>query len=136
MKKQRTILVVEDEESVRNLVVRILQDSGYRVLSARDSGDAFLQSENHEGAIHLLLTDILMDPHMDGIQLAQHLCILRPEMNVLYMSGYPKNVNLRADLEMTSEVYLAKPFTPEMLREKVRHLLAEKAAVVPVPVSI
>ncbi len=125
MRKQRTILVVEDEESIRKLVVHILESEGYRVLPARDSGDAFMTSENHAGPIHLLLTDILMDPHMDGIQLAQHLCILRPEMRVLYMSGYPKNLTVRANLEMSSEVFMAKPFTPETVRAKVLAILED-----------
>ncbi len=136
MKTQRTILVVEDEESIRNLVTLILEASGYRVLSAGNSEDAFLTSENHEGRIHLLLTDIVMDPNMNGIQLAHHLCILRPDMEVLYMSGYPKNVNLRADLEVSTEVFLAKPFSRDTLMEKVRRLLNDTEAQIPTPVPI
>ncbi|MGZ3420696.1 MAG: PAS domain-containing hybrid sensor histidine kinase/response regulator, partial [Polyangiales bacterium] len=82
-----TILLVEDEPAVRAVVRAVLQNSGYCVLDAQGPGDALILSEQHEGKIHLLLTDVVM-PRMSGPQLAKRLLETRPGMRVIYMSGY------------------------------------------------
>src|SRR4051794_27136861 len=85
-----TVLVVEDEEIVRELVCEVLEDQGYNVLCAMDGIEALDLAENYDGEIHLLVTDVIM-PHMNGPELAGKLSRLRPDMRVLYVSGYSDN---------------------------------------------
>lgn len=117
-----TILLVEDDESVRSVVLAVLQRSGYKVLEANNPGEAILISEQHTGFIHLMVTDVVM-PRMSAPELAERLAPWHPEMKVLYMSGYSDDgVVSRKVLE--SESFLEKPFTPEDLLRKVRQVLA------------
>jgi len=111
-----TILVVEDQNEVRALVQRILEDWGYVVLSAGEIADAFQIVERHSGPIHLLLTDMVM-PQMNGAVLAEHLVSLRPDMAVLYMSGYTDNAIVNHGR------FIQKPFAPDALARKVRGVL-------------
>jgi signal transduction histidine kinase len=116
-----TILVVEDEEQLRTLVSLILQQQGYTVLESRDVHEAVRLCEQHSGPLHLLLTDVVM-PGMNGPDLAQQLTLLRPEMKVLYMSGYTDSAVARHSI--TSETpFIQKPFSPATLNQKVRDLL-------------
>jgi PAS domain S-box-containing protein len=117
-----TILVVENEEAVRVLACSILRKHGYDVLEAQSGGDAFLLCEQHPSVIHLLLTDMVM-PRMSGRQLAERLHVIRPEMKVLYMSGYTSDPVLRHGILEASFAFLQKPITPEMLGRKVRDVL-------------
>ena len=117
-----TILVVEDQEPVRNLTVTVLKERGYRVLDASHGTDALLVAERHSGPIHLLLTDVVM-PRMTGKELAERLKPLRPEMKVLYMSGYAADIIARRELLESDVAYLAKPFAPDVLAAKVREVL-------------
>jgi signal transduction histidine kinase len=115
-----TVLVVEDQNEVRALVQRILEEFGYVVLSAGEIADAFRIVERHGGPIHLLLTDMVM-PEMNGVQLAERLVPLRPEMAVLYMSGY-------TDYAIVNHgCFIQKPFTPDALARKVRAVLDSRA---------
>ena len=115
-----TILVVEDQNEVRSLVQRILEEFGYVVLSAGEIADAFRIVERHGGPIHLLLTDMVM-PEMNGVHLAQRLGALRQEMAVLYMSGY-------TDYAIVNHArFIQKPFTPDALARKVRAVLDSRA---------
>ena len=82
-----TVLLVEDEESLNKLAAEILQESGYSVLEAKNGVEALEVAKGYEGTIHLLLTDVVM-PKMGGLTLAKQLAVLRPEMKLLYMSGY------------------------------------------------
>ena len=111
-----TILLVEDEDSVRNLARRVLAAAGYTVLVARSGGEAFLLCERHDGPIHLMLTDVIM-PQMSGRDLADRLAKLRPEMGVLYMSGRPDG-----GAPAVSPL-LPKPFTITDLTIAVRRTL-------------
>ena len=117
-----TVLVAEDEADVRELVRDILQSFGYTVLVATHPADAALIAERHAGPIHLLLTDVIM-PGGTGRDLAERLRPLRPEMRILYMSGYPGDAIVHhGRLERGTE-YLQKPFAPDDLGAKVRAVL-------------
>jgi PAS domain S-box-containing protein len=117
-----TILLVEDEEAVRSLVGEILQMRGYTVLEARHPGEALLLAERHPAPIHLLVTDVVM-PQMDGHELAERLLSARPELRVIYMSGYTANVSVLRGVLETGSTFLPKPFTPDALARRVREVL-------------
>ena len=104
------------------MVREILEMSGYRVLEARHGAEALEISERHDGPIHLLVTDVVM-PHMSGRELAQHLAPLRPDMRVLYMSGYTDDAIVRHGVLEAGTAFLSKPFTPDALAAKVREVL-------------
>jgi PAS domain S-box-containing protein len=116
-----TILLVEDEDQVRNVAMGILRRSGYQVLEARSAADALLICERHD-QIHLLLTDVVM-PHMSGPALAKRLRQSRPEIRVLCMSGYTDDSIVRHGILQAEIAYLQKPITPTALLQKVRDVL-------------
>ncbi len=116
------MLVVEDEPEVRDLAREILEASGYRVLQAGDPQDAVLIAERHAGPIRLLLTDVIM-PRQSGRALAERLRPLRPELQVLYMSGYTNDAIVRHGVLEPDTLFIQKPFTPEALGRKVREAL-------------
>jgi len=116
-----TVLLVEDQEEVRRFASGVLRRYGYRVLESAGAGDAILIAEQHPGPIHLMLTDVVM-PRMNGCDLVRRLAPLRPEMHVLYMSGYPGDaIAERGVLE--TRLCITKPFTPERLAQKIRAVL-------------
>jgi two-component system, cell cycle sensor histidine kinase and response regulator CckA len=117
-----TILLVEDEDMVRNLAKKILARQGYRLIIAGNGGDAYLQSENFSGRIHLLLTDVIM-PNMNGKQLFERLLPRRPDLKVLYMSGYTEDAIASQGVLDEGTQFLQKPFTIETLSRKVRAVL-------------
>ncbi len=117
-----TILLVEDEEGVRDLARDILQANGYTVLGASYGAEAVQLCKRHAGPIHLLLTDVVM-PHMSGRQLAERLAPLYPEMKILYMSGYTDNAVVHHGVLDPGTAYLQKPFSPGSLARKVREVL-------------
>jgi two-component system, cell cycle sensor histidine kinase and response regulator CckA len=117
-----TIMVVEDEPTVRDLVINILEAEGFRVLAAQNGEEALQIAECHLGNIDLVLTDIVM-PGMSGGELVQRLAALKPGMRVLYMSGYTKyTVFSHGALESVSS-FIWKPFAPADLLKKVRDVL-------------
>jgi two-component system, cell cycle sensor histidine kinase and response regulator CckA len=119
-----TVLLVEDEEQVRTIVLSILRRQGYRVIPAQHAGEALLLCEQHPGPIDLLLTDVVM-PQMSGPQLAKRLASTRPEMKVLYMSGYTDDSIVRHGVLETGVAFLQKPVTPASLAKRVREVLDE-----------
>jgi len=120
--RKESILLVEDEDVVRELAHRILRDCGYRVLEARKGEEALMLAELHEGPIHLLLTDVVM-PEMSGRQLAENLTPMRPDIKILYMSGYTDDTILRYGIQAGDVDFLQKPFAPKALVAKVRQVL-------------
>jgi len=117
-----TVLVVEDEEAVRKLVLRILGSAGYHVLAAATGTDALELCENHQGAIDLLLTDVVM-PQMSGRELAQRLGVLLPGVKVLFMSGYTDNAIVHHGVLDAGTHFIGKPFSGAELRRKVREAI-------------
>jgi signal transduction histidine kinase len=117
-----TILLLEDEEAVRGLVRRILEMQGYSVLEAHDGEHAQNLAVVHPSAIHLLITDVVM-PRMSGCDVARALARIRPEMRVLYISGYTNSPLLQRTLAETKASALAKPFAAGPLARKVREVL-------------
>ncbi len=118
-----TVLLVEDEGTLRELVFRVLSEKGYRVLNAECVGDAQRLADEHAAHIDLMLTDVIM-PEMDGPQLYDRLAPICPRMKVLYMSGYADGV-LNRDVDgRHGGCFLAKPFRIQKLLDKVREAIA------------
>jgi len=117
-----TVLLVEDEEDLRDMTHEILESHGYRVLTARHGGEALSISERHRGVIDLLLTDVVM-PQMSGPVLAESLRARHAGLRVLYMSGYTADAIGRHGVLEAGLALLHKPFTPDALTRKVRELL-------------
>jgi PAS domain S-box-containing protein len=119
-----TILLVEDEEVVRKLAVRILKRQGYTVLEALDVEDALKTCEERKQPIHLILTDVVM-PGMSGRQLFDRCWQVRQDLRVLYMSGYTDNAIVHHGVLKKGTNYLQKPFTVDGLARKVREVLSQ-----------
>ncbi len=117
-----TILLVEDEPSVRDLVRDELTKAGYQVLEAKNGVEACLVATQQSGHIDLLLTDVVM-PGMNGRELAQHLYVIKPNLRVLFMSGYLDDISISAGMDAHRTTFLQKPFTPDVLTQTVRDLL-------------
>jgi PAS domain S-box-containing protein len=117
-----TILLVEDEEQVRAIVVSVLRRQGYQVLPAQNGGEAILLSERHPQPIDLLLTDVVM-PLMSGPELARRLVGARPRMKVLCMSGYTDDSIVRHGVVDGGVAFIQKPITAASLAKKVREVL-------------
>jgi CheY-like chemotaxis protein len=122
-----TVLVVEDQEEVRQFAAQVLRSRGYEVLEAPGGKEALVISEHHPGRIHLMLTDVVM-PGMTGVDLAETIGPLRPDMKVLYMSGYTNNTVAHRGMDSGDSAYLPKPFSPEILSSRVRETLDSDTA--------
>jgi PAS domain S-box-containing protein len=117
-----TILLVEDEANLRYLARQYLEKQGYKVIEAADGAVAMQIAVAHDKVIHLLLTDVIM-PGMNGRELAQRICEIRPNVKVLYMSGYTENVIGHDGMLDAGVRLLQKPFTLRDLKSKVREVL-------------
>jgi two-component system, cell cycle sensor histidine kinase and response regulator CckA len=117
-----TILLVEDDSSVRDLVERVLRSRGYHVLAAQHGGDALQLASHTVRGVDLVLTDVVM-PSMSGRELVEALQAARPALRVLYMSGYTDDEIIRRGLHDPSISFIQKPFTAENLAMQVRKVL-------------
>jgi two-component system cell cycle sensor histidine kinase/response regulator CckA len=115
-----TILLVDDEDSIRNLAALVLEAEGYRVLKAEHSDEALILLDGYKDPVHLLLTDVKMDPFLSGCELAKCIRLMRPDIGVMYISGYSSNPMVQQEVEEARAAFLAKPFSPKDLVEKVR----------------
>ncbi len=118
----QTILVIEDEDGVRNLLRTLLRLAGYEVLSCQDGEEALDLMEARGGAIRLLITDVNLGAGMDGFEAAQALRSRIPSLKVLYMSG-EEEANRLAERADAGERFLSKPFTPRSFTDAVRTML-------------
>jgi two-component system, cell cycle sensor histidine kinase and response regulator CckA len=118
-----TILVVEDAEALRNMVCAMLAQQGYRCIEAADGVDALRMLDETTAPVHLVLTDVIM-PKMTGAELGRHLVRHRPDLPILFMSGYCDDPTVR-HFERIPSMFLAKPFTADKLLEKVRQALEQ-----------
>jgi CheY-like chemotaxis protein len=119
---RKTILLVEDEDVVRGMVAEALQLCGYTVLIAGDGAAALDISEEFAGEIKLMLTDVVM-PQMSGRQLTEKISLQRPNMKVLYMSGYTDDAIVRHGVLEEGTAFIGKPFSPDALVLKIGELL-------------
>lgn len=119
---RETILLVEDEETVRMLVREILQSNGYSVLEAKNGAEGLALAGRYNGKIDLLLTDVVM-PQMSGRELAEKLCPLRPGTRILFMSGYTDDAVVANGSVAPGSAFIQKPFSPDALARKLRMLL-------------
>jgi CheY-like chemotaxis protein len=117
-----TILLVEDEPSVRLLAARLLNAEGYKVLEAQSGEHALQMYREYPGTIHLVFTDVVM-PGMDGTTLAARLKSLHPALKVLFMSGYAESAAAHNGGMGDKDAILPKPFTPEIVLQRVRQAL-------------
>ena len=122
LRGSETILLVEDEEILRQLIKNALEMNGYKVLEARDSREAIMICEQYQEPIDLMLTDVVM-PQMNGQALAHRLVQLRPELKVVYMSGYAEDVLFRHGVLDPKIAFLQKPFRQYEMTAKVRKVL-------------
>ncbi len=119
---QETILLVEDNEQVRILILKILERLGYKILVAQDGASALTILENHDGPVELLLTDVIM-PKMNGRELFDRVSSSDPGIKVLFMSGYTDNVIARHGIDDEGLNFIQKPFAVQALASKVRNVL-------------
>ncbi len=121
-KGSETILLVEDEDSVRRFARLALEMSGYTVLEARHGAEAIRLAQRYDGPIHLLVSDVIM-PEMGGGVLAEQLLEARPGIKVLFVSGYTDDAVVRHGILHADVAFLQKPFTPQSLTRRVREVL-------------
>ena len=117
-----TILLAEDEEPVRNVLARFLNAKGFNVLEAEDGLAAVRIAEEYQNQIDLLITDMVM-PGMQGHELARQMTSLRPDIKIIFISGYMPAQEMRDEMVRTGAPFIQKPFTPSLLVEKVRELM-------------
>ena len=122
LRGSETVLVVEDQDEVRAFAVSVLESYGYNVLDARDGNQALALAKLYGSTIHVLLTDVVL-PGINGRQLAERIAAARPEMKVLYTSGYTQDVIAHRGVLDRDVAYIAKPYTAEDLAEKLRAVI-------------
>ncbi len=122
-----TVLLVEDEPAVRGLASHVLRSCGYEVLEAGDGEQALRLAAEHPGALHLLISDVVM-PRLGGRELSERVRALRPDCRVLFVSGYTDDAILRHGVQSDGAAFLAKPFSPRALSQRVREVLGAPTA--------
>jgi CheY-like chemotaxis protein len=128
IQRQGTVLLVEDDDAVRHSVRRLLEKVGYQVLEARDGAEGVRISEEHEGHIDVVVTDLMM-PRMDGRALANELIAIRPRIRVVFTSGYTDDAVLRQGLVDSAHAFVQKPFTGEQLAHTISALIDSNSSI-------
>jgi two-component system, cell cycle sensor histidine kinase and response regulator CckA len=123
-----TVLLVEDENFVREVTSEILQSAGYRVLRTRNAAEAMRVFRRYRDEVQLLLTDVVM-PGQNGCALAQDLRAMCPNLRTIFISGYPENSVTRNGIQPPGVFYLPKPFSAECLLRQVKRILGKTALV-------
>ena len=131
MERNKTILVVDDQESIVQLAKTVLYMEGYTVIFGCSGEDALFVNENHPFPIDLLLTDIRMGPNLNGCDLAQAMRLLRPEIRVIYMSAYADDDRVHEEAEAGAATFLPKPFSPSQLVGVVAKVLSGASEPIP-----
>jgi PAS domain S-box-containing protein len=121
-----TILLVEDDDLLRSVIVRGLSEGGYRVLVASDGDQALAVAAKHDGPIHALITDVIM-PRMSGGQLAERFASIRPETKILFVSGYTDQIIARQNVVEPGQHFLAKPYTIDTLRQRIDDMIGNSS---------
>jgi two-component system, cell cycle sensor histidine kinase and response regulator CckA len=124
MERAKTILVVDDEDTIVQLAKTVLYMEGYTVIFGCSGEDALFVNENHPFPIDMLLTDIRMGPELNGCDLAQAMRLLRPDIRVLYMSAYADDERVQEEVDAGTAAFIAKPFIPSELVATVARVLA------------
>jgi two-component system cell cycle sensor histidine kinase/response regulator CckA len=122
-----TVMIVEDEEGVRKVLVEMLTQEGYQVIVAGGGPEALERARHHAGPLHLLITDVIM-PKMSGRELADRMRAQLPDLKVLFVSGYTDSAIVQHGILEPGTIFLQKPFTPEQLATKVRDVLETQAS--------
>jgi CheY-like chemotaxis protein len=122
-----TVLVAEDEDVARRLVSRLLENEGYRILEARDGGEALRMARQASPHLHLVVADVVM-PGMDGWELGRRLAVDCPGVPVLYMSAFPRTDIFHRGAASDSVPFIEKPFQSEVFLETVRRLMEKTRA--------
>ncbi|MBE7462752.1 MAG: response regulator [Planctomycetes bacterium] len=122
-----SVLIVEDNQALRQMAIEALEMGGYRVLQASSGEQALKLVREHPGAIDLLITDVVL-PHMSGMDLAQDLRKSMPQLKVVFISGYTENVIVRDGVIKQGVQFLPKPFSPRSLLQKLREVMSEKGS--------
>jgi two-component system cell cycle sensor histidine kinase/response regulator CckA len=117
-----TLLIVENEPAIRNLLQVALRRNGYTVLAAESGREALGLVRNHDGVIDLLITDVMM-PDMDGPELVRQLSTIRPDTRTLFMSGYMDDTLGERGILSSNANFIQKPFSPRTIAQKVRDIL-------------
>jgi two-component system cell cycle sensor histidine kinase/response regulator CckA len=117
-----TLLIVENEPAIRNLLQVALRRNGYTVLAAESGREALELVRNHDGVIDLLITDVMM-PDMDGPELVRQLSTIRPDTRTLFMSGYMDDTLGEHGILSSNANFIQKPFSPRTIAQKVRDIL-------------
>jgi len=126
MTGSETVLLAEDQSSIRSALREFLESQGYQVLEAQNGGEALELAERHTGAIDVLVTDVIM-PQIRGVELAERVAELHPDICVIFMSGYSEDALLENRLLSQGNITLIqKPFDPEDLAQKIRESLSER----------
>jgi DNA-binding response OmpR family regulator len=126
----RTVMVVEDEDGIRNLIRTLFRLAGYDVISCQDGPEAMDLLRARGGIVHLLVTDINLGPAMDGLELAENLRAIQPSIKVLYISGEEDQERLVAELASGQADFLMKPFKTRDITDKAQALLSRVTATV------
>ena len=121
--QRATILLAEDEPAVRALVQRVLTNAGYRVLPAGDGVEAAKLWREHADEVDMILTDVVM-PQMGGRGLVNEVLRIKPDLRVLFMSGYTEDAIVHHDIEQNAINFIEKPFSPARLLDKIQEILS------------